>query len=179
MMKLASPILTAVLGLGLLAGPASAQVTNKPAGEAAATGTQPTVTNTRDRQGQVVPVDQLEMNAVDVRPIVSGPNALTPEIKEKLRTFEQFAKAYLREREELRKKFEGASEAERARLRELLKQQYEAYLERARLVREQFIERQRQLMRELPSHREILDNARERARDQLRDTTRERRRGED
>ena len=68
------------------------------------------------------------------------------EIKERIRRFEIIREAYLQEQALLRKRLSGATtEEERERIRALIKQTRDAWLARARALREEARERLREL----------------------------------
>ena len=122
-----------------------------------------------DRVGQVVVSDEklsadgfnlnIPRDSVDLR-------KLPPEIRDRIRRFELVREAYLKEQEELRKRLRGAAtEAERDRVRELIRQARLEWLERARQLREESLRRIRELPTAMPDMREVISNARENARD--------------
>jgi hypothetical protein len=82
-------------------------------------------------------------------------------IRERLRQFEQQREAYLKEQRDLMRKLQGASDEDRERIRELIRERRLAWLEQARAFREQARERMQELRGELPRHAEVLDAARE------------------
>ena len=91
---------------------------------------------------------------------------VTDETRDRLRRFEAVREAYLKEQEELRKKLRGAAtEAERDRVRELIRQTRQEWLDRMRQLREESARRIRELPSVMPDMREVLSNARENARD--------------
>src|SRR5689334_10402323 len=131
------------------AGPALAQVTSAVE-----------VTRT-DRIGQVVTTDEKLTTdgflEVAIRPELTDLRKLPPEIRERLRRFELVREAYLKEQEELRKKFRGAAtDAERDRVRELIRQARQEWLDRARQLREESLRRIRELPAVMPDMREVL-----------------------
>ena len=117
------------------------------------------------RVGRVVLSEQ---QAVDIGlPLAPEDRQGLPlEIRERIRRFEAIREAYLTEQELLRKRLTGAAtEEERDRIRALIKQSRDAWLARARTLREEARERLRELQTLLPSRSEILDAARERVRE--------------
>jgi hypothetical protein len=156
--------------LGMAALPAVPQVT-----------TAVEVTRT-DRIGQVLTTDEKLTTdgfwAVAARPEPADLRKLPPEIRERLRRFEVVREAYLKEQEELRKKLRGAAtDAERDRVRELMRQTRQEWLDRARQLREESLRRLRELPSVVPDMREVLSNARENARDAANEVRK--RRGQD
>lgn len=135
-----------------------------------------------DRVGQVLAADEKLVTdgfgEVTVRPeVASDLRKLPPEIRERIRRFEVVREAYLKEQEELRKRLRGAvTEAERDRVRELMRQARQEWLDRARHLREESLKRMRELPTVMPDMREVLSNARENARDAA---TARKRRGQD
>jgi hypothetical protein len=122
-----------------------------------------------DRVGQVVVSDE-KLTAdgfnFSIRPDPVDLRKLPPEIRERIKRFELVREAYLKEQEELRKRLRGAAtEAERDRVRELIRQARLDWLERARQLREESLKRIRELPTVMPDMREVISNARENARD--------------
>jgi ElaB/YqjD/DUF883 family membrane-anchored ribosome-binding protein len=101
--------------------------------------------------------------------------SLTPEVKERLRIFERLREDYLHRREELLKQYRGATDKDREQIREQLKDLLERWRERSRSIQEDIAERQKELLDKLPSHREVLESAREKAREVIRDRQQDRR----
>jgi hypothetical protein len=121
---------------------------------------------TTERDGRIV-VSEQQATDLGLNPTL-GPAAsvdrqnLSDAVKDRLRRFELSRDAYLREQEQLRKRLEGAAtEAERERVRALIKVQREAWLQRMRDLRVQAKDRIAELRRRLPSRAEILDNAKQ------------------
>jgi len=131
-----------------------------------------------------VPVDATTANAlrqragrviVPEKPAGSSPSPavlhlrpgmdLPPEVKERVRTFDQYRNEYLRQQEEIRKRTQGTTEQDRERIRAQLKELRERWREQSAAMREELNERRRELQELLPSHRELLDSARETIRD--------------
>ena len=140
----------------------------------------PTV-KTTEREGRIVVSDQ---QAVDLGINISlGPTTvdrqnLSDAVKLRLQRFELSRDSYLREQAQLRKRLDGAAtEAERERVRALIKDQREAWLRRMRELRAQSKDRVLELRRQLPSKGEVLDAARENAREAIKDIRK--RRGQD
>jgi len=95
-----------------------------------------------------------------------------------LASFELLRDAYLKEQENLRKRERGATtEAERDRIRAIIKEARDAWLERERNLREEMKDRIAELRKDLPSRAEIFDNARDSLRESI--ATGRKRRGQD
>jgi len=140
----------------------------------------PTV-KTTDRAGRIVVSDQqateLGLN-VSAGPASIDRQNLTPAVKDRLQRFELSRDAYLREQEQLKKRLDGAAtEAERERVRVLIKSKREEWLRRMQELRSEAKDRIAELRRQLPSRTEVLDAARENARDAISEIRR--RRGQD
>jgi len=133
--------------------------------------------STGDGFGQTNPVSSVRLTEREGRVILSDQQAsdlgltsidrqkLPLEIKERIRRFEIIREAYLQEQALLRKRLSGATtEEERERIRALIKQTRDAWLARARALREEARERLRELQVLVPSRSEILDAARENVR---------------
>jgi hypothetical protein len=129
--------------------------------------------------GRIVVPDNREavdsFNTALTRPVLPERNALPPEVQKRIDQFQLDARRYLQEHEALRRKLMGANDAERARIQRDLDKLRRDWLERARELRQQFRERQRVLIDKLPAHRELFENARQAAQDQIREQQRERR----
>jgi len=118
-----------------------------------------------ERDGRIVVSDQ---QALDFGlPTTSIDRQKLPlDIKARLIRFEAIREAYRKEQDELRAKEKGAStEAEREKIRLLIKERRDAWLARSRALREETKDRLRELRSQLPSRSEVLDAARESARD--------------
>ena len=120
----------------------------------------------RQRVGRVIVPEKpgggsLSQTAVRPRPGMDLP----PEVKERVRTFDQYRNEYLRQQEELRKRNKGTTDQDRERIRAQLKELRERWREQSAALREELEERRRELPDLLPSHRELLDSARETIRD--------------
>ena len=125
----------------------------------------PTV-KTTEREGRIVVSDQ---QAVDLGINISlGPTTvdrqnLSDAVKLRLQRFELSRDSYLREQAQLRKRLDGAAtEAERERVRALIKDQREAWLRRMRELRAQSKDRVLELRRQLPSKGDRTKNVRSR-----------------
>ncbi len=141
--------------------------------------TNPTV-GSADRQGQVVASPATSQNA----DTVAGPGVpavadrlkeLPQQIRERLLEFEKQREAYLKQQSDLLRQLKGANDEQREKIREQLRLQRHQWLEQAQQFREQARERLLELKDRLPQHQEVLDAARERAREQLRNAADQRR----
>lgn len=136
---------------------------------------------TTEREGRIVVSDQqatdLGIN-IGVSPTTVDRQNLSEAVKVRLQRFELSRDTYLREQEQLKKRFSGAAtEAERERVRALIRDRREAWLRRMRELRAQSKDRILELRRQLPSKGEVLDAARENAREAIKDIRK--RRGQD
>lgn len=146
----------------------------------AAAQTNPTTSSTI-RSGNVLAPDR--PTAVDanvsattaVRPNRPERPALSPEVQNRLERFKLDARAYLAQQEALKKRMYGANEQERAELRQQLRLLREAWLERAREMRQEYRDEKQRLERRLPGHRELFDDLKRDANDELKSGTRSRR----
>jgi len=101
------------------------------------------------------------------------PESMPQVIKDRLLEFEQRREQYLAQQLELVHQLHKVSDAERAQLREQLKERRQAWLEEAKKIREQARARLLEMKKELSNHGEVIDAAREQARDQVREQVRE------
>ena len=154
-----------VLSAGLLEAVVLAQPTTNP----------PVVVDS-SRLGRVLspPTSDGPLSAVGPRPERVEQQRLPQDIRDRLQQFERVREAYLTEQRELQRKLRGATEADRDRIRELIRERRAAWLEQFRTFRQEARERLTELRDALPSHREALDAARDAAR-QKAEETRERR----
>jgi hypothetical protein len=130
-----------------------------------------------EREGRIVVSDRQGDN-LGLGPAAIDRQKLPVAIKERIQQFEASREAYLREQEAMKKRLLGAStEEERERVRLLMRDQREAWLRRAKAMREEARERVRELRTQLPSMNEVIENARENARDSA--TQIRKRRGQD
>ena len=111
---------------------------------------------------QANPLDSLRANRTDYP-------RLSPEVKRRLLEFKRQRDLYLKEQEALIKMFKGATDAERDRIRERLRDRRLEWLERSRSYRQTARERVQDLLRELPKHQEALEAARDSIQDEVRD----------
>ena len=86
-------------------------------------------------------------------------------IRDRLLEFEQRREQYLAQQLELVHQLHKVSDAERAQLREQLREQRQAWLEEAKKIREQARARLQEMKKELSNHSEVIEAAREQARD--------------
>ena len=136
------------------------------------------VVKSTDREGRIVVSDQQAVDSGIVGPTAIDRQNLAPAIKERLQRFEIPRDAYLLEQQQLRRRLNGATtEAERERVRALIKEQRDAWLRRTRELRAQSKDRIAELRRQMPSKSEVLDAARENAREAIKDLRK--RRGQD
>ncbi len=123
------------------------------------------------REGRVIVPEN--RNAIDasptanVRPVRPEQNALDSLTRQRIANFERAREEYLKKIEALERQARGATEDERATIRERINDLRRQLLERARSIREEASDRRRELLERLPKHREVLDDARDNARDQI------------
>lgn len=101
------------------------------------------------------------------------PTSMPQVIRDRLLEFEQRREQYLAQQLELVHQLHKASDAERAQLREQLREQRQAWLEEAKKIREQARARLQEIKKELSNHGEVIEAAREQAREQVREQVRE------
>jgi len=143
-----------VLGLWLLVPSASAQ------GNSGST-------NIADRVARIILPDPAALNSPIASP--TGPRPprserpdFPPELKLRLRSFEGLREIYLARQAELVKKWRGATDQDRERLRAQLLVLREEWLDKARAFREETRTRLEEMKGELSTkYREILDEARQ------------------
>ena len=153
LVRLSVPLCGIALGLSLMA-----------------QGTNPATSVVSDRDGQVIaPVNAGATDSLDPAASAFHRNDLGATIRERLQSFEQLRKAYLERQRTLTQKLRGASEDERDMIRQQLRETRQQWLDQARQLREQARERLQELKERLPNHGEILDAAREQAREQVRE----------
>lgn len=146
-------------------------------GQTGVTSVTPALRNT-DRDGRIVVSDKQAIDLGLNAPLTTDRQNLPLPIKDRLQRFEGPREAYQREQEQLRKRLTGAAtEAERERIRALIKERHEDWRRRARDLRAQSKDRIAELRRQMPSKSEILDAARENAREATSEIRR--RRGQD
>ena len=148
-----------LLGLGLLLPSAWAQGTSGS-------------TNIADRVARIILPDPAALNSptaspTGVRPSRSERPDFPPELKLRLRSFENLRELYLAQQQELVKKLRGATTSQdRERLRAQLQVLRDEWLDKARAFKEETRTRLEELKSELsPKYGELLDEARKRALD--------------
>ena len=92
-----------------------------------------------------------------VRPVLDRP-ALPAEVAALIAEFEKQRDAYLQAQRDLLKQLKGATDEERARIREQLKAQREAWLEQTKAIREDIRKKMEELRDKLPNRKDIKDN---------------------
>jgi hypothetical protein len=154
----------AVGGLWLLSAATPAPAQNDTVG--------PVPTRPRERVGRsVLPepsptaVDQNQLLPLNTRPLRPERNELPLEVQRRIERFKRDARAYLEQQEALRKALLGATDEERAKIREQLRTLREAQLERAREQRKLLEERLTEIRRKLRGHGEVFDSLKSSTRD--------------
>jgi len=150
-----------------------------------ATFAQTNVTTSSDAQraGQVVVPERptaIDANlgpTTGVVPPVGDRPQLPPEVSSRIERFKLDARAYLAQQDLLKKKMAGASDQERAALRDQLRNLREKWLERSRELREEYKDRKAELELKLRDHRELFDEIRGAAAERRRDAGERPRRG--
>jgi hypothetical protein len=122
------------------------------------------------RDGQVVlPGSEVLGNRLSplagVRPERLERVNLPEDVRQRLLEFEKLRESYLAQQREMLSKLRGATDQDRARIREQIRESRETWLEQARRFRQEAQRRLEDLRSQLPGHREALDAARERAED--------------
>jgi vacuolar-type H+-ATPase subunit H len=128
----------------------------------------------QQRKGEVLRIEKPQGS-------MSGPTVNRPElpegmpqvIRDRLLEFELKREQYLAQQLELVHQLNKVSDAERAQLREQLREQRQAWLEEAKKIREQARARLQEMKKELSNHGEVIEAAREQVREQVRDQVRE------
>ena len=118
-------------------------------------GTAPAV---NDQGGRVVVPSTIPTEPAitdNVRPLAER-RTLPPEVRLRLERFKADAQAYLNRQEALRRAWQGASADERARIRLQLEGLRADWLKRAKEMRKDFGDRREELLRQMPSHQELL-----------------------
>ena len=135
------------------------------------------------RQGTVIvperptAVDANVSSAANVRPARPAERpGLPPEVQARVDRFKLDARTYLAQQQALKKQLQGANDEARAAIRENLRQLREQWLERARELRQEQNERRAELETKLRDHKELFDELRNNATEQLRNTRDETRR---
>lgn len=141
------------------------------------TSTQPTRDGTVIVPERPTAVDANVSSAATVRP--ARPDlrpGLPPQVQVRVERFKLDARSYLAQQEALKKQLQGANDEQRALIRERLSQLREQWLERARDLRQEYKERKAELENKLRDHKELFDELRNNATEQLRDARDETRR---
>lgn len=94
-----------------------------------------------------------------LRPDRPNRPGLPPEIAALMREFETDREAFLAKQREVLKTLQGATEEQRATIRETLRQNREQWLKDNAELREQIRQKLQELKDKLPNRREVLDNA--------------------
>ena len=142
---------------------------------------QPTA-NQATRNGTVIvperptAVDANVSPSVSVRPVRPERPDLPPQVKARVERFKLDARSYLAKQEELKRQLQGANDEQRTAIRENLRQLREQWLERARELRQEQQERRAELEMKLRDHKEVFDELRNNATEQLRNAKDETRR---
>jgi hypothetical protein len=90
---------------------------------------------------------------------------LPEDVKKLLESFKAARDRYLERQKDLLKGAKSASEADREKLREQLQELRKEFVDRQRTLREEMKRRLEELRRELPNREEIIDAAKEKAKD--------------
>lgn len=88
---------------------------------------------------------------------------LPQEVRQRILEFEKMRETYLAQQKELLRKLKGSTEEDRQSIRDQLRDQREAWLEKARRFRDEAQQRMEELKAQLPDHAEALAPAKERA----------------
>ena len=95
-----------------------------------------------------------------------GANVQLPEdVKKLIDEFNQARQDFLQDQKELLAQIKDASKEQREKLRDQLKTNREEWLEKQKELREEIRERLKELREKLPNHREIIDEAKGKAKD--------------
>jgi len=125
------------------------------------------VDNAANRNGTIIlsPRQALD-NGIRVKPDATAVQAA--EVRERIERFERIRDQYLREQERLRRLLNGAAtDDERARVRDLIAKTREQFLDNLKRFREEMKDRLAEVRQRLPEMREVLDNAKDNARDSI------------
>jgi hypothetical protein len=133
-----------------------------------------TVNTVRQRQGQVIVLTRPQASiglepSLNTRPTRPERPALDPQVQQKVETLRKVADQYLNQQEEILKREKGTTDRDRELMRERLQELRRQWLEQTRANQKELRERLKELQDRLPSHREVLENARERTREAIRD----------
>jgi len=125
------------------------------------------------RSGQVLSperptaIDATALTTANVRPTTTVRPALPADVQARIDRFKLDARAYLAEQQALKKKLVGANDQERQIIRDRLRVMRQQWLEQASEMRREFKDRVLDLQEKLPAYKDLLDSAKENARDQL------------
>jgi hypothetical protein len=119
-----------------------------------------------NRKGQVVGSGVQNDSTVGSQNAVGADkqDAVPPKVNDKVEQFKKDAQTYLDQQQAIKKKLQGASDTERAALREQLRILREKWLEQSRELRQLYKERRSELEDKLKDHRELFDELRNAAR---------------
>ena len=141
----------------------------------AGTGFAQTTTNTAprivpERTGTVL--QPPTPSGADVSPVANRPErperpVLSQDIRDRMQRFEKLREAYLAEQRELKRRLDGAVDEDREKIRQLIQERRDAWLDKLRILSEEARERLAELRKDLSQHQEVLDAARESARDRV------------
>ena len=130
----------------------------------------------QQRNGAVVPTQPQQGSLEGPAANQNQPSEAVPQpTRDRLQEFGQAREEYLARLRELTHQMRGSSDAAREQLREQIREQHQAWLEEVNRIREQARERMQKMKDELLNHREMIDEIRERTREQGRERLRERR----
>jgi hypothetical protein len=143
---------------------------------AQSTANQPTRNGTVIVPERPTAVDANVSPTATVRPVRPERPGLPPEVQARVERFKLDARSYLARQEELKRQLQGANDEQRAAVRENLRQLREQWLERARELRQEQQERRAELETKLRDHKEMFDELRNNATEQLRNAKDQKRR---
>lgn len=125
----------------------------------------------RQRAGRIILPDKAGVLTVDnpLRLLRPGQSPLPPEVRDRVRSFEQYRTEYLRQQEDLRRLLQTTTDQDRERIRERFQELRTRWREQSLATRQELSERRRELLDRLGSHRELLEQAREEAQQNLRE----------
>lgn len=125
----------------------------------------------RQRAGRIILPDKAGVLTADnpLRLLRPGQSPLPPEVRDRVRSFEQYRTEYLRQQEDLRRLLQTTTDQDRERIRERFQELRTRWREQSLAVRQELSERRRELLDRLGSHRELLEQAREEAQQNIRE----------
>jgi len=127
------------------------------------------------RDGQVIvperptSTDTANPTVSVLRPPRTERPALPQSVLDPVGRFKLEARAYIEREEAVKKKLEGANDADRAAIRERIKTLREQWSERARELRKEFKERRDELADKMPDRQELFNSIRDNAQRTLQD----------